>query len=1030
MRRDWEPEDLVACWTLVDADWRLVANKSGATRLGFALLLKFFEQEARFPRHIGELPPAAVDYIGAQTKVDPGQLAKYDWSGRTIKYHRGQIRDALGFREAARADEEALTAWLAEEVAPAELSEDRLRESLVAHCRAEHIEPPGRIERIVGAARAAASDQFCATTLSRLGLDAADRLEELVVDHDDESNGGHGVLAELKADPGHVSLESLLNEIDKLERIRSLRLPLDLFVDATEPVIGAWRARAAQEYPSDLRERPRPVRLTLLAALCWVRTGEITDGLVELLIGVVHKIGTRAENRVEGELLADLRRVRGKQAILFRLAEAAVEHPDETVRRALFPVVGEATLRGLVAEAKANEVAFKTRVRTVLRSSYSSYYRRMLPRLLGALQFRSNNTAHQPIIEALDLLRRYADRPGTVRYYASEEAVPLAGVVSADWQDAVADERGRVERIAYELCVLRTLRDGLRRREVWVVGANRWRDPEADLPADFEANRTVRYTALRQPLDPSTFIDELRQRMRSALTSFDAAVKAEDTGGVRFLTRNGEPWISVPKPEKLTEPANLERLKKEVERCFGTIDLLDFLKEADYLTDLTGPFASVASREVTPRDVVRRRLLLVLFGLGTNIGIKQIAAGEHGETEAALRRVRWLYLNRDSMRQAIVRVVNATFSIRDAGLWGTGTACASDSKKFGSWESNLMTEWHARYRGPGVMIYWHVEKNSVCIYSQLKSCSSSEVAAMIEGLLRHCTDADMDRNYVDTHGQSAVGFAFTYLLGFTLLPRLKNIGSARLYRPDADNDAFPNLGPVLTRPIRWDLIAQQYDQMVKYATALRLGTAEAEAILRRFTRPGPQHPTYQALVELGRAVKTSFLADYLRMVPLRREVHEGLQVVENWNSANAVLCYGKASELTGPDREDQEITMLALHLLQSALVYINTIFLQRVLAGPEWSGRLTEEDHRALTPLFWTHVNPYGTFSLQMDPTSTSGSQKRRDDPRYFAPGDSFGSTGPSRSARPRADQDGPGVAVPRLRHIGASLPTRTEHSV
>jgi TnpA family transposase len=61
----------------------------------------------------------------------------------------------------------------------------------------------------------------------------------------------------------------------------------------------------------------------------------------------------------------------------------------------------------------------------------------------------------------------------------------------------------------------------------------------------------------------------------------------------------------------------------------------------------------------------------------------------------------------------------------------------SDSKKFGAWDQNLMTEWHARYGGPGVMVYWHVEERSVCIYSQLKSCSSSEVAAMIEGVLRH-----------------------------------------------------------------------------------------------------------------------------------------------------------------------------------------------------------------------------------------------------------------------------------------------------
>jgi len=73
---------------------------------------------------------------------------------------------------------------------------------------------------------------------------------------------------------------------------------------------------------------------------------------------------------------------------------------------------------------------------------------------------------------------------------------------------------------------------------------------------------------------------------------------------------------------------------------------------------------------------------------------------------------------------------------------------------------------------------------------------------MIEGLLRHCSDAEIDRNYVDTHSQSAVGFAFTYLLGFALLPRLKNIGAQRLYRPDADGDSYPHLGAVATRAIR------------------------------------------------------------------------------------------------------------------------------------------------------------------------------------------------------------------------------------
>jgi len=973
MKRNWELDELIEHWTLLPDEIKLLGNKTGATRLGFAIVLKYFQLFVHFPVQKPDVPNIVITHIASQVNVSPQDYQKYDWQSRMAMYHRSQIREFLGFRKAKVSDARAVVEWLIEKVLVTETSLEHLHEIVKGQFLSLKIEPPtnGRIERLIRSALRTFETNFFESIRQKLSAETCLNIDKLLdtsaTEEEEQSTIKISLFRYLNSDPGKASLDSLFNEISKLEQLRQIGLPENLFAHISPKVLQSYKMRAATEPPRELRWHPEPIRYTLVSAFCWLRTQEVTDNLVDLLISIVHRIGTKAERRVDAQLMKDFKQVGGKHNLLYRMANASLETPEGTVKEVIYPVVSEQTLKDLVKEFKTNGTAYRHQVHTVIRSSYSRHYRRLVPKLLEILEFRSNNDVHRPVIQALELLEKYAN--SNKRFYGEEEQIPIEGVLKTGWQEILIekDSKGteRINRINYEISVLQALRERLRCKEIWVVGANRYRNPEEDLPVDFEQQRETYYQSLKQPTDVENFILPLQQEMESALKTLNNGLPQNPH--LKILSKN-QGWIRLSPLKKQPEPVNILGLKTELIRRWPMTSLLDILKEADLRIGFTECFQSLATREALDSDTIQKRLLLCLYGLGTNTGLKRVSDGTSNLNDYDLRYIKRRFIHKEQLRTAISEVVNAIFRVRSPQIWGEGTTtCASDSKKFGATNQNLMTEWHIRYGGRGVMIYWHVEKKSTCIYSQLKTCSSSEVAAMIEGVLRHDTEMTVQKNFVDSHGQSEVAFAFCHLLGFQLMPRLKGIHSQKLYRPEGvSKDVYPHLKLVLTRSINWDLIRQQYEQMIKYATALRLGTAEPEAILRRFTRESVKHPTYQALAELGKVLKTIFLCQYLHSEALRCEINEGLNVVENWNSANGFIFYGKSGEFSSNQRSEQELVMLSLHLLQVCLVYINTLMLQQVLGTQTWLERLTSEDQRALSPLIYGHVNPYGTFRLDM----------------------------------------------------------------
>jgi Tn3 transposase DDE domain/Domain of unknown function (DUF4158) len=706
MQRLWSADELGARWTLLPRDLALLTDLPDTGKLGLVAQLAYWRQQGRFPDDEADLAPAVVEHLAAQVGVGADALDGYDWVGRTGRRHRRTILGHLaiiGFGDAAEA---AFRRWLAEELLPREPGPAALEEEIAGWFARGRVARPGayRLDRILRSACAAHDDAALQRVTDRLDAGKRERLDALLAD-----DGAGTAFARLVADPGRVGLESLLAEIGKLELLRRLALPPDLLRGLHPNRVKRFRRRAAVATAWELRRHPERIRLPLLAFYCVPREGEVVDGLVELLIQVTHRITVKAERRVVEELIEEAREVRGKAGILFKVAEAAVGRPDGVVREVIFPVAGEQTFEALVREARALGTPRSRRVHTAVRASYGSYYRRMLPKLLAALDFRSNNGTHRPLLDALDAIRR---AEGEGRQYFRADEIAIEGVIRPKWHDIVVEDAPgggqRVNRINYEICVLQTLRERLRCKEVWVAGAVRFRNPDEDLPTDFAARRAACYERLGLPAEAGAFTGALRAKMADALRQLDRGLPRNP--GVRLVPRRRHPIVVRPL-EPQPEPPGLGALKVELGRRWPMTGLLDLLKEADLRVGFTDAFTTAATREAIDRDEVRRRLLLCLYGLGTNAGLKRLAVGRHGFSYKELLHTRRRYIDADALRDATRRVVNATLAVRHPRIWGEGTtACASDSKHFGAFDQNLMTEWHARYGGRGVMIYWHVER--------------------------------------------------------------------------------------------------------------------------------------------------------------------------------------------------------------------------------------------------------------------------------------------------------------------------------
>ena len=952
-------------------DLSLCKKKIGKiNQLTFGIMLLYFKEHIRFPNNKEEmiLPQLALQ-VAKDLDVDPIHIDLLKLTSRTVERNRQDIRKYLGYRVSNSGDVTCFRNYLIDKLLPQHLSDSSFREQIQTYFLKKKIEliSGKKLENCILLAKKIFEQRLLDQIFNNLTQENL-LLIDNILNINNESDTKVIELFELKKDIAGAKIKNVQGAIDKINLLDQINLSNSIVSSVDRKLLLKYYERIMALAPSNILDFATTDKYATMAIFCHIRLEILLDSLADTMIKLIKKVRTGAEKHVDRYILQEVKRVDGKFDILEKLAVLNANNPKSIIEDKIYPIVPQTKLEAVIEDLRhRGSKWYQGQVQEKMHSTYAYGNRLSLLKIIRTLQMHEEHKDYEPILNAVNFINKYWDE-SDLAYYMN--IPPLTGVIPQNWYKMVVTvNKGqlRINKYNYELAVLEKLKEFLRFKAIWINRSYRYRNPNDDLPKDFNENQESYYNLLNLPLDCKKFTLQLKSLLTKNLTALNTNIPHNKL----VIIKNSKVGnnIKVTPSDPQVEPDNIIKLQQEITNKWSSIHLIDILKESDLRINFTKELKTIGKGSSIKSSDLQKRLLLCIFGIGSNTGLKRISIANEAVNYSDLRYVKNRHINAITIRNAISIVVNNVLRIRDPKLWGyTTTTVACDSTHLFAWDQNLMSEWHFRYRKKGVMIYWHVDQKSLCIYSQLKDCISSEVGNMIKGVIDHDTEMDMERVFVDTHGQSVIGFAVSYLLQFSLCPRLKAINKQKLYYVDSeDKKKYQNIEKVLKGSINWQLIEDNYEEVVKHIVALKLGIVTPEVLIKRFSKENYNHPVYKALVEIGKANKTIFLCEYLSSEDLRIEVNEGLNVVERLNTVMDFIFYGKLGQIATNNTDDQELSILCLHLLQACMVYINTLIIQQILSQPYWQDRFTPEDYRALTPLFSGHINPYGLFPLDFN---------------------------------------------------------------
>jgi len=688
---------------------------------------------------------------------------------------------------------------------------------------------------------------------------------------------------------------------------------------------------------------------------------DVLDLLITNIAGEAKKLGQK--NR--------LRTLKDLDRSALALAEVCSlilneENSEDQLREAIFAKTTRAQLKVSIATIHALARPPDDRFHHEMVEQYGRV-RRFLSRLLNDITFKAA-PAGESTLKAFHYLATFDQSRKQIL-----DNPPL-DIITNPWKRLVFDKDERIVRQGYTLCFLDKLQDALRRRDIYVENSDRWVDPRKKLlhGKDWLTNRTQVCRSLGHPVKPHKAIKQMAHQLDTAYKQ--VATNFDNNDAVRVNLSGKHPSLTITNLDKLDEPLSLTRLRESVTGLLPKIDLTELLLEINAHTGFIDEFKHISESNARA-DNLSISICAVLIAESCNIGLEPLI--KHHVPALTRHRLSWVrqnYFRAETLVKANARLVDYQSTLSLAKKWGGGEVASADGMRFVAPSRTINAGPNRKYFGfhKGITWYNFISDQYSGFHGIVVPGTLRDSIFVLEGLLEQQTGLNPIEIMTDTAGTSDLVFGLFWLLGYQFSPRLADAGEAVFWRIDkgANYGALDVLARGCANTQR---IEQHWDDMLRIAGSLKLGTVHASELIRTILKSDRPSGLALAIIEAGRINKTLYLLNYINDEDYRRRILTQLNRGEGRHSVARAICYGQRGEIRKRYKEGQEDQLGALGLVTNASILWNTIYMQEALDYLQPSLEIKKEDESRLSPLVHGHINVLGHYSFTLTEQITKG---------------------------------------------------------